>query len=358
MFVAEIAATAVGQRLAAPRADEVEVGIYEDFGALHALAPAWDRLAQTPMQQSIWAHAWAETLGRGYNLRVSTAGPPDGPSVIVPLVSNGRGPTRFELLGSDLYETVDTLGGDKGALAAIALELAQMKAPLLLRRVPAASAFVSAVCKAYAGSLVVVRRAPGTPYLPLDEGWVEPERGFASLHRSDLRRARQGAEALGEVAVEILSPGPEQVGGLLEEALGISSADPIRDAFLRRYAESAARRGILRLCFLRIGGRVAAAQVAVEFARRFWLLRQAHDQAFSRCSPDKLLSLETIRFAVQKGLERYELLGGSQALEGLSTDREHEAVSVRTYTPGFSGLGALAADGANLAGRSWRALRH
>jgi CelD/BcsL family acetyltransferase involved in cellulose biosynthesis len=356
--VAEIAASAVGQRLATPRAHDAEVGIYEDFGSLHALAPAWDRLARTPMQQSIWAHAWAETLGKGYSLRVSTAGPPDDPSAIVPLVSNGRGPTRFELLGSDLYEPVNVLGADKAGLAAIARELAHMKAPLLLRRVPAASAFVSAVCKAYAGSLVVVRRAAGTPYLPLDEGWLEPERAFSSMHRSDLRRARQGAEALGAVTVEILSPGPDQVGGLLEETLSISSPDPIRDAFLRRYGESAARRGMLRLCFLRIGGRTAASQLAVEFARRFWLLRHAYDRAFSRCAPDKLLMLETVRFAVQKGLQRYELLGGPQALAGLSTERAHEAVSVRTYTPGFSGLGALAADGANLAGRGWRALKH
>jgi GNAT acetyltransferase-like protein len=333
------------------------VGIYEDFGALHALAPAWDRLARTPMQQSIWAHAWAETLGKGFSLRVLTAGPPDDPSAIVPLVLNGRGPTRFELLGSDLYAPVNVLGGDKAGLAAIAFELAHMKAPLLLLRVPAASAFVSAVSKAYAGSLVVVRRAPGTPYLPLDEGWLEPERAFSSVHRSDLRRAREGAEALGEVTVEILSPGRDQVGVLLEEALGISSPDPIRDAFLRRYAESAARRGILRLSFLRVGGRAAAAQFAVEFARRFWLLRQTYDQAFSRCVPDKLLMLETIRFAVQNGLQRYELLGGPHAPGGLATEREHEAVSVRTYTPGFAGLGALAADGANLAGRGWRALK-
>lgn len=354
--MAEIAATAVGQRLAAPRADESDVGVYEDFGALHALAPAWDRLARTPMQQSIWAHAWAETLGKGWSLRISTAGPPDDPSAIVPLVSNASGPRRFEQLGSDLSEPVNVLGGDKDGLAAIARELAHMKAPLLLRRVSAGSAFVSALCKAYAGSLVIVRRAPGTPYLPLDEGWLEPERAFSTVHRSDLRRAWQEAEALGEVAVEILSPGPDQAGGLLEEALGISSPDPVRDAFLRRYAESAARRGILRLCFLRVGGRPAAAQVAVEFARRFWLLRQAHDEALSRCAPDKLLMLETIRFAVQQGLERYELLGGRGAMGGLTAEREHEAVSVRTYTPGFSGLGALASDGANLAGRSWRAL--
>lgn len=341
-----------------PQAAEPEVGVYQDFGALHALAPAWDRLARTPMQQSIWAHAWAETLGRGYNLRVLTAGPPDDPSAIAPLVLNGRGPMRYELLGSDLSESVDVLGGDEGGLALIAQELAHEKAPLLLRRVPASSAFVAAVCKAYAGSLVVVRRAAGTPYLALDEGWFEPERCFSRLLRSDLRRARQGAEALGEVTVEIASPGPDQVEARLGEALALAGSDPPQDEFIRRYAVSAARRGILRLCLLRIGGRAAAMLLAAELSRRFWLLRQAHDPAFASCSPEKLLMLETIRFAGRNGLERYELLGGALEWSGLATEREHEAVSVRTYTPGFSGLGALAVDGASLVGRSWRALKH
>ena len=334
------------------------MGVYQDFGALHALAPAWDRLARTPVQQSIWAHAWAETLGKGYSLRVFTAGPPDDPTAIAPLVLNGRGPLRYELLGSGLSEAVDVLGGDEGGLALIAQELAREKAPLLLRRVPASSVFVAAVCKAYAGSLVVVRRAPGTPYLALDEGWFEPERCFNRLLRSDLRRARQRAEALGEVAVEIASPGPDQVEALVDEALALGGSDPPRDEFIRRYAGSATRRGILRLCFLRIGGRTAAVQLAVELSKRFWLLRQAHDDAFARCSPEKLLLLETIRFAARNGLERYELLGGATEWSGLATEREHEAVSVRTYTPGFSGLNALAVDGASLAGRSWRALRH
>jgi CelD/BcsL family acetyltransferase involved in cellulose biosynthesis len=331
------------------------VGVYEDPGALETLASAWDGLARTPMQQSIWARAWAQTMGKRHRLRVSTAGPPDHPSVIGPFVSDQRSPVRLELLGSDLHEPMDVLGDDENALAAIAGELAGLRTPLVLRRVPAGSPFVSAVCEAYTGrSLVLVRRALGTPYLPLDEGGLEPERGFSALRRSDFRSARKRAEPLGGVTAETLSPGVAEAGPLLDEALRLARVEPLRADFYRRYAESAARRGILRLSFLRVGGRAAAVQLAVAFANRFWSLKTAYDQALARCLPDKLLMLETIRYAVQNGLEQYELLGERAAWTGLSTLVEHESVSVRTYTPGLSGLGALAVDGADLAGRRLR----
>lgn len=353
-----VAATAVVQPTNAPHRHEPGVGVYEDRGALETLVSAWDRLAQTPMQQSIWARAWAETLGANHSVRVLTAGPPDHPSAIGPFVSHGRSPVRFELLGSDMHEPMDVLGDDEGALAAIAAELVHLKAPLVLRRVPASSPFVTAVCQAYTGrSLVLVRRALGTPYLPLDEDWLEPERGFGALRRSDLRSARKRAENLGKVTAEILSPGLDQVVPLLDEAFGLVRSDSPRDAFYRRYAEAAARRGILRLGFLRVGERAAAMQLAVEFGHRFWLLKTAHDHALAPCEPDKLLMLETIRFAAQNGLEQYELLGERDSWTGLSTQVEHESVSVRTYTPGLSGLGALAVDGADLAGRRWRPRR-
>jgi CelD/BcsL family acetyltransferase involved in cellulose biosynthesis len=348
-------AAAVAAPFASAYADEAVV--YEDPGALEALAPAWDRLARTPMQQSIWARAWAHTFGGRYSFRISTAGAPDFPAAIAPLVSSGRVPTRYELVGSDLNESMDVLGSDEGAIAAIAEELARSKAPLLLPRVPAGSLFVSAVCKAYAGSLVVVRRAPGTPYLALDEGWLEPERGFDATGRFELRRARQQMESVGEVSIDLLSPSPGEAEKLLDEAFALWKVEGLHGAFARRYAEAAARRGILRLSFLRVGGSPAAVQLAVEFADRFWVLRHSSDRTFARYSPDKLLMLETIRLAAQSGLEAYELLGGRETWAGLTPELEHEAVSVRTYTPGFRGLGVLAVDGAGLAERGWRALR-
>ena len=63
------------------------------------------------------------------------------------------------------------------------------------------------------------------------------------------------------------------------------ATDPIRGAFFRRYTQTAAEQGKLRLAFLRLGGQAAAAQIAIESGGRFSLLRAGYHGVFSRCSP-------------------------------------------------------------------------
>src|SRR5919198_3345164 len=203
------ASTAVS-RAPARTEPALEPARYTDPGAVAMLAPVWDRLACSPMQQTIWAQAWLHVFGQDYRVRFFAAGAPDAPAAIAPFVARLRGPERLELLGGELHEEIDVLGADVDALAALARELAARKTPLLLRRVPAGSPFVRAVRKAYAGRGVVLLRAmPGSPYLPLDARCLEPEQLFCSRRRADLRRARRRAEALGEVRAEVVAPPPE-----------------------------------------------------------------------------------------------------------------------------------------------------
>jgi CelD/BcsL family acetyltransferase involved in cellulose biosynthesis len=345
----------------------LEPARYTDPGAVAMLAPVWDRLSTSPMQHTIWAQAWLDVFGKEHRLRFFAAGAPDAPAAIAPLVARLRGPERLELLGGELHEETDVLGTDVEALDAMARDLAARKIPLLLRRVPAASPFVGAVRKAYSGrGIVLLRAMPGSPYLVLEDRCAEPEQLFCSRRRADLRRARRRADSLGEVRAEVVAPPPELLGELLEEAFSVEAAswkgengtalaaDAARGAFYRRYAEAAARRGILRLCFLRIGGRAAAMQIAVESHNRFWLLKIGYDAEFARCSPGTLLMLETVRGAAAQGLESYELLGVPEAWTRMWTSAERGSVSLRAYPAGFSGVGALALDGATLAGRELR----
>ena len=59
-------------------------------------------------------------------------------------------------------------------------------------------------------------------------------------------------------------------------------------------------------------GQDAAAQIAIERGTRFDLLRAGYDERFARCSPGMLLTVESIRYAVRRGLRSYEFNGDAE----------------------------------------------
>jgi Acetyltransferase (GNAT) domain len=131
------------------------------------------------------------------------------------------------------------------------------------------------------------------------------------------------------------------------------ATNPIQGAFYRRYAAAACASGILRLCFLKIGERIAAVQFAVETDGRFWLMKIGYDDTFARSSPGMLLIAETIQDAARRGLRSYEFLGTPEPWIRIWTRELRPCVAVRAYPVRPSGAAALAAD----MGRSaWRKL--
>lgn len=171
---------------------------------------------------------------------------------------------------------------------------------------------------------------------------------------------------MGRLRCEVLAPTVDNVGPLLEEAFGVEAAgwkgregsalscDVKRGRFFKRYAALAARKGILRLCFLRIGGRAAAMQLAVEWANRFWLLKIGYDESFDRCSPGTLLILETVRYAAQRRLGSYEFLGTVEPWTRMWTRLERPCLSVAVYPAGLKGLAAVAAEATAVGSRKFR----
>jgi len=130
---------------------------------------------------------------------------------------------------------------------------------------------------------------------------------------------------------------------LLEESLRCEAAgwkgrtgsallsDPNRGQFYQNYASIACEKGILRLCFMRIGGEVAATQIAVESGERFWLLKVGYNEDFARCSPGHLLMIETLRYAAQRGLQTFEFLGSAEPWTQVWTTSVRPCVSVWAY---------------------------
>jgi CelD/BcsL family acetyltransferase involved in cellulose biosynthesis len=349
--------------VAAPSERGAAVHMVDTLAELDRYESVWSRLAAAgnPVADFAYRREWAAGLGDGQRLSVFVA---EGAETlaIAPLVINRNGAGWLTLLAAEMYEPLDFLYADGAALRSLARAVAQAGRPLDLQRIPFESPVVEAIQAAYRGRGIVLRRdAAGAPWIPLDPSWTEPETHLNSGRRSDLRRARRLAEKTGRVEIEIVAPEPEQAPALLEEAFRVEAAgwkgasgsalaaDPVRSSFFRRYAAKTSARGILRMCFLRIGGRAAAAQIAVEGGERFSLLRAGYDEEFSRCSPGMLLTAESIRYAAARGLRSYEFNGSVEPWTEVWTRHEHACCSVRAYPFRPRGLAALAFDG-------WRAL--
>lgn len=342
------------------------VRVIQERHGLDELAPAWDLHAARsgrPMQSYAWFHACASTFLTDGRLHVMVAGEPPHITAIAPLVRQRNGIGRLELLGvNELYEPTDFLFAEPSALVPLAQRLAQSRTPLFLNRIPADSPAVEILKQAYRWrGVVVCRPIAGAPWLPLDDDWKQPEHRLTSRRCSDLRRARRIAESMGTVSSDVLSPAPADLEPLLEEAFQVEAAswkgrsrsalanDAIKGAFFRRYVAAACREGILRLCFLRIGGRAVAMQLAVECGGRFWLLKIGYDEAFARCSPGVLLLVETMRYAAIRGLRSYEFLGTLEPWMHIWNPRMTPCISLLAYPANGKGLAALATDVASMA---------
>ncbi len=339
--------------------------IIREIESLSALRAAWTKLepaALLPMQQFIWAQACAASLTREGELRVVVVEDGNDVKAIAPLVHR-QGSPCLELLGvAQLFEPADIIYSNSEVLAPLASAMVELGIPLHLRRFPAESPLTQALKTAYRFRGVLISRPDGPwPWITLDSSWREPENKFNSKRRAYLHRARRIAEEFGTVTSEILSPTPATLAPLLEEAFAIESAswkgktgtalalDPVRGDFYRRYAAAASAKGILRLSFLRIGGRPAAMQVGVETNNRFWLMKIGYDEQFAHCSPGNLLVLETIRYAAKSSLKSVAFLGAMEPWKQQWTSEENACVVLRGYPLGWRGATTFASDLVNSA---------
>lgn len=327
---------------------------------LENLETAWNPLAARsgiPMEQYAWARACAETLLRSESLRVAVATQNHVPVAIMPLyVSRVTG--RLEIPGSrELGEPFDAIYSDQDAATKLAETVARLHSPLCLLRMDANSLFLVALQQALKGrALTFNRPAPSYPWIPLHEGWKDPESQLSSRRRSDLRRSARHAEKIGRLRFEMLSPTVDELPAVLDSAFeteakswkgATGSALALNQrvgSFFRSFAKAACDKRQLRVSFLWIGERVAAMQIAVELGGRYWLLKMGYDHEFSKSSPGMLLIAETVRESAERGLQSYELLGTVEPWTHVWTESERPCVSFYAYPMRPGGLADLATD--------------
>jgi len=361
--------------IALPDRDTYEHDLIRRPEDLDGLVDAWGRLsasARFPMQDYSWVRACADAFHAQEDLHVLVVNDATGPVAIAPLVKPHRGPARLRMAGvAELSEPMDFVHASPAGLSALAEELARTRLPLDFQRIPAQSPTVAALERAFRGRAPLVRR-PGNPYprILLEPGWTNPEQRLSSSRRSLLRRMRRRAEQIGAVTWEAATPTRSTLTPLLEEAFRVEAASwkgrdgsalamsPGKRKFYELYAASACDEGILRLCFLRIGGRNAAMQIAVEAKSGFWLLKIGYDEEFAACSPGSLLIEETVRYSAARGLASYEFLGSVEEWTRMWTEDRCECAVLRSYPAGIHGAFALMSDSARFAGaRAGRLIR-
>jgi CelD/BcsL family acetyltransferase involved in cellulose biosynthesis len=349
----------------------IPVVLVGDVQALSPLEQGWERLRgpfASPMQSFAWARACVESFHRDHSLSLVVLGEPERPLALAPLVRRGRAP--LELIGvRELSEPTGFLYSEPEALEVLARALVRLDAPLRLGRVLMDSPLSGALQRAFQHrGLVATSGLSSCPFIPLDEGWAEPESKLNAGRRSDLRRMLRRAEKIGPVRCEVLSPTPAELEPLLQAALEVEARswkgqqgfallrDPSRLSFFQRYATAAAERGELRLCFLWIGERLAAMELAVETGGSFWLLKIGYDQAFASCSPGALLLAQVMRHAALRGLRTFEFLGGKEPWTQVWTQDERPTGAIRIYPAGAGGVMALGRDAVSVARRRLKLL--
>ena len=328
------------------------------LGMLKRLESGWQQLERkntSPMQHYAWAEAFAETFWQLGTVAVVHVGDDRAPSALAAFLRPTAAGALEALGARQLFEPTDFLYESEDALEALAEELRKQGEALDLPRIPADSPVIGALCRAYWGrGLVRIAKTDGYPVLELDAGWKEPEARLTAGRRSDFRRARRRAERFGPPAFEMRVPTREDLPTLLQEAWRVEAAgwkgeggsalacDRLRGGFFRRFAYAASRRGILRLAFMRIGGRAVAVQLAVESAGKLWLLKIGHDEHYAACSPGQQLMLYVAGEGARRGLTAIEFLGEEEAWTRQWTPKARACVALRVYPLTRRGVSTLA----------------
>ncbi len=335
------------------------MNIVRDLRSFEQLETAWEGLVAregNPVLGYEFFRAWAGCLERAATINVMLAGG-STPAAIAPLCAENNLSGRLRFIGAEMFDTLDFLYNDHAAVRDLADALAETGRPLYLHQIPEDSPVIDALRNAYRRKgLVIRRRTGGAPFIPLDESWRCPEDHLNAGRRGDLRRSRRLAARIGELTVDILSPGPSELQPLLEEAMRVEASgwkaathtaialDPLQSRFIRSFAAMAARNRRLRICFLRISGTAIATQIALENKSRFSLLKMGYDERYARLSPGILLTLETIRYSAEKNLEYFDFNGKCENWTQIWTSTCRPFCTLRIFPFNPRGFLAFAGD--------------
>ena len=343
--------------------------ILRSIPQLEAVRDEWNALADHE-GHALLRHDWFLSAAR-------TLHAPTDPAVVVtrrwgrvegiaPLVeSSAYGMRRLRFIGaSALHEPARLLARDARARVALLDAMARLDRPLALERFAIDSVELDELHHRVRGQgWLVVRQTAPALRVELEGNGLRPLDRMSSKLRYDLKRARSRAAEFGDMTIAVTTPDPQQVDEALDAFIQVESSGwkrqsgsalalrPRLQEFFRTYGRLASASGLLRFFWLRIGGSIAAAKIAVEVYDRLWVLKIGYNASMARCSPGFLLTAETITYAASRGLKSYEFLGSAEDWERRwrPVDRP---TNLLVFYP-WSMRGCLGAS-LDIAGSAWR----
>lgn len=340
-----------------------EADVLTRIADIRAAASDWDVLAARaggPLLGADWFLACAETLCAESDLRIVVVRSESALCAVAPLVLVRReGLEWLEVLGvSALYEPTGFLFDSAESLQCLVSKVISFRVPVVLARVPAGPPLETTFrMLARSNGIVLSRKSASAAYVEAGGAWEEYFCSISGQRRYDYQRKRKRTEQLGQVAVRIERPDSRvDLLHLLEEVFRVEGAgwksrsgsallsnERIRK-FIVRYSEMARERGVLRVCFLEVNGSSIATILGVEEGQRFWVLKIGYDERWARCSPGIQLTMETIRYAFEHGLEAYEFLGSEEPWQAMWPRSRHDLITLALYPISCSGVRALSGE--------------
>ena len=324
----------------------------ECHGRIEPLVEEWDDLADRanapPWLRPGWIGPWRRAFPRG-SLELLTLRREGRLAGLLPLER------RFGALRSTSNWHTPAFG----ILAeddVVMHELAQVLVSRARRRV--ALAFLAsddpalAACRAAFGAAryrLIVRTLERSPYVVVDGNWAAYEARRDGKLIRELRRRRRRLGEQGRLALEVVD-GSEQLDERLEEGFRVEAAAwkgqrgtaitsaPATLRFYRDVAGWAARRGWLRLAFLRLDKHPLAFDYCLEDGGVHYLLKTGYDPAYRAFAPGMLMRQEMLARAFSIGLARYDFLGREEPWKMVWTDASRELSLLQAFAPSPLGL--------------------
>ena len=318
----------------------------DDVARFEALGEEWDRLATldpSPFSRHAWLLPWWHAFGEGAELRVC-AGRDGGELVAaLPLLRRGR---ALAAMANEHSPSFRPLARDAAALEALAAALVAERRPVELRSLPAREEAVPGLTTGVeaGGARVLTERGFVSP-LTETTGTFEDYRarmksGWREIERRGRKMDREHEVQRGLVAE------PAELDRELEEGLALEAAGwkgesgtaIVRDESTARFYGDMARAfheaGELRLSSLRVDGRLAAFDLALVHAGRYYLLKTAYDEQMRTLAPGLVLRRAVIERCFELGLEAHEFLGADMEWKRLFSTGDREHLVWRAYPGG------------------------
>ncbi|WP_344419223.1 GNAT family N-acetyltransferase [Pseudonocardia ailaonensis] len=273
-----------------------------------------------------WVRAWATAFGKTDAVRLLTVERGGELVAVMPLLAGAltlRSATNAE---TAVYAPVVA---DAEAAAELADTLLGLGAPSIdLAALSAADAGTDALVKGAerAGSALLRRTLRSSPYIDTSVGDAASFRaGLSKNKRHGLRRLEKRLAEVGELVLDV-QDGRENRAALLAEGYRLEArewklaagsailSNPATTRFYDLAAEWAASEGLLRLAFLRVGGRAVGFGYLVEQAGTLSFLKLGMDDASAKLGPGIVIMHHLIDYAfADPAVTELDLLGENDA---------------------------------------------